>query len=221
MSGSSPRGTPGPDNNVVAKRKPRAAPVPAARKTALPQHSPPPASSPLTANFAINRTAASTAERPLSARARKNSMANSVASFNAQEALAGRRPSSSQSVQQITNNSAIAEIEQAAGAVSEITPTKDAVIPQDVVEAPQPFDIPAMKVEDSGNTEPESMEIDMPTSAPVTTRAGRTPKTSTPTVGTFPEIPMVRSRSTRNANNGNSHSNTSSEKQQYHNWHCI
>ncbi len=210
-SGSSPRGTPGPENGPVAKRKPRAAPAPAPRKHALPQYSPPPASSPLTANFAVNRAAAGPAERPLSARARKNSTANSLASFNVQDALAGRRPSSSHSVQPATGSNAITELEQAAGVVRENAPTRDAPMPQEVVDGPQLLEPPNMKVEEVVHPEPESMEIDLPTSAPITTRAGRTPKAATPTIGTFPDITMVRSRSTRNANNTNSHSNTSSE----------
>ena len=69
----------------------------------------------------------------------------------------------------------------------------------------------ALKHEDMEPPEPESMEIDVPTPAPVATRAGRASKTATPVVGTFPDIPMARSRSTRKANNGNGNSNTSSE----------
>ena len=55
--GSSPRGTPGPENGA-AKRKPRAAPVAAQRKNPLPPYSPPMASSPLAANFPVNKAIA-------------------------------------------------------------------------------------------------------------------------------------------------------------------
>ncbi|KAK1919953.1 hypothetical protein P3342_002247 [Pyrenophora teres f. teres] len=158
--GSSPRGTPAPESGPP-KRKPRAPPVPAQRKNPLPTYSPPMASSPLAANFAINKATAGTSDRPLSARARKNSTANSVASLKDQEAPAGRRPSTSHSVQHVTSN-AITELEQAAGIL------------------------------------------------PVASRPGRTSKTATPVIGSFPEISMARSRSSRNANNG-TNSTTSSE----------
>lgn len=210
-SGSSPRGTPGPDNGAAAKRKPRAAPVPAPRKNPLPPYSPPLASSPLAANFAINKAIAATSDRPLSARARKNSTANSVASINAQDSQFGRRPSSSHSVHQIANNNATTELEQNAGTGRDLASNKDIPVPREIIDAPQPFEPSTMKIEDMGQTEPERMDLDVPTPVPVTTRAGRTSKTATPVVGAFPEVPMARSRSTRHANNGNSNSNTSSE----------
>jgi hypothetical protein len=209
--GSSPRGTPVPENGAPAKRKPRAAPVPAQRKNPLPPYSPPMASSPIVANFAVNKAIAGTSERPLSARARKNSVANSVASANTQELPVGRRPSSSHSVQHVTSSNAITELEQAAGIVRDNTSAKGASTPKETAEAPPPFDTSNMKLEDLGQPEPESMEIDVPTPIPASTRPGRTSKTATPVVGAFPEIPMARSRSSRNANNGNSNSNTSSE----------
>jgi hypothetical protein len=59
--------------------------------------------------------------------------------------------------------------------------------------------------------EPESMDIDTPASLSSAARAARASKPETPMVGSFPEIPMARSRSTRNAQNGNSNSNGSSE----------
>lgn len=210
-SGSSPRGTPGPETGAVTKRKPRAAPVSGPRKNPLPPYSPPLASSPLAANFAINKTIAATSERPLSARARKNSTANSVASVNAQDLQFGRRPSSSHSTQQAIGSNAMTELEQTAGTGCDHGSIKVAPLPREIIDAPQPFETSAMKVEDLGQTEPERMDIDGPTPNPVTTRAGRASKTATPVVGAFPEIPMARSRSTRHVNNGNSHSNTSSE----------
>ncbi|KAH6881467.1 hypothetical protein BKA58DRAFT_349641 [Alternaria rosae] len=208
--GSSPRGTPGPESGA-AKRKPRAAPVPAQRKNPLPPYSPPMASSPLAANFAINKAIAGASDRPLSARARKNSTANSVASLKDQEAPAARRPSSSHSVQQAASSNVITEIEQAAGTVRDNTSVKGASTPKESAEVPPPFDTSNMKLEDLGQPEPESMDIDPPVPAAASARPGRTSKTATPVIGAFPEISMARSRSSRNANNGNSNSNTSSE----------
>jgi hypothetical protein len=209
--GSSPRGTPGPENGAVAKRKPRAAPVPAQRKNPLPPYSPPMAPSPMAANFAINKAVAATSERPLSARARKNSVANSVASSHAQESQVGRRPSTSHSVQLVTSSNATTELEQAASVVRDNTSAKGDLTPQHTADAPPPFDTSNMKLEDLGQPEPESMDIDEPTPIPASVRPGRTSKTATPVVGAFPDIPMARGRSSRNANNGNSNSNTSSE----------
>ncbi|KAL1801623.1 hypothetical protein ACET3X_001965 [Alternaria dauci] len=208
--GSSPRGTPVPEN-AAAKRKPRAAPVAAQRKNPLPTYSPPMASSPLAANFPINKAIAGASERTLSARARKNSTANSVASIKDQEATAAGRPSSSHSVQQAASSNAIAELEQAAATVQDNTSAKGASTPKESTEVPPPFDTANMKLEDLGQPEPESMEIDAPAPAPATARSGRNSKNATPVVGAFAEIPMARSRSSRNVNNGNSNSNTSSE----------
>ncbi|KAI4617098.1 uncharacterized protein J4E87_008337 [Alternaria ethzedia] len=208
--GSSPRGTPGPESGA-AKRKPRAAPVPAQRKNPLPPYSPPMASSPLAANFAINKAIAGASDRPLSARARKNSTANSVASLKDQEAPAARRPSSSHSVQQAASSNVITELEQAAGIVRDNTSVKGASTPKESAEVPAPFDTSNMKLEDLGQPEPESMDVDPPLPAAASARPGRTSKTATPVIGAFPEISMARSRSSRNANNGNSNSNTSSE----------
>lgn len=207
--GSSPRGTPAPESGPP-KRKPRAPPVPAQRKNPLPTYSPPMASSPLAANFAINKAIAGTSDRPLSARARKNSTANSVASLKDQEASAGRRPSSSHSVQHLTSN-AITELEQAAGIVRDDTSAKGASTAKETAEIPPALETATMKLEDLGQPEPERMEIDTPLQLPVASRPGRTSKTATPVIGSFPEISMARSRSSRNANNGNSNSTTSSE----------
>lgn len=210
-SGTSPRATPSIEGGT-GKRKPRAPPAPAQRKNALPAYSPQPASSPLIGNFTLPKPNAATSERPAAARARKNSTANSIAS--AAPEAPNRRPSSSHSVQQPASSNAIAELEQAAGINRENTSTKGASTPNDTAELP-PFETiattAALKHEDVDPQRPESMEIDMPTPAPVTTRAGRASKTATPIVGTFPDIPMARSRSTRKANNGNGNSNTSSE----------
>jgi|TARA_R110002003_G_scaffold70_28_gene6573 hypothetical protein len=208
-AGSSPRATPGLENGPSSKRKPRAGPAPAQRKNQLPPYSPPLASSPLAANFAISKAIAGASDRPLSARARKNSIANSVTSVNPQDAAIGRRPSSSHSVQQIASSNAITELEQAAGITRDHPSMQGASTPKDVLGMAQPFEPVAMKQEEHFQQEPERMDIDMPTPAPLTTRAGRTSKTATPVIGAFPEIPMARSRSTRNANNSNS--NASSE----------
>ncbi|KAJ4295213.1 hypothetical protein N0V90_007224 [Kalmusia sp. IMI 367209] len=209
-SGTSPRATPSIEGGT-GKRKPRAPPAQAQRKHALPAYSPQPASSPLIGNFSLPKATAANAERPAASRVRKNSTANSIASA-APEPPIVRRPSSSHSVQQPTSSNTITELEQAAGASRDNVSTKGASTPKDTTELPL-FDTTtsALKHEDVEPQEPESMEIDIPAPAPVTTRAGRTSKTATPIVGTFPEIPMARSRSTRKANNGNGHSNTSSE----------
>ena len=203
--GSSPRSTPAPENSA-AKRKPRAAPAPAQRKNPIPPHSPPTASSPLAANFAISKAAAGAADRPLSARARKNSTAASVTSVKEQDTPAARRPSSSHSIQQATNN-VVTETEQVTSAARDNASTKGASTPKESADA-QPSLEPPMKVEDLGQPEPESMEIDTPAPASASARPGRTSKTATPVAGAFPEIPMSRSRSSRNANNGNSNSSS-------------
>lgn len=211
-SGTSPRATPGAEGGGTVKRKPRAGPAPTQRKHPLPVYSPPLASSPLAGNFPLSKAAVTNAERPASSRARKNSTANSVASA-AQDPPLARRPSSSHSLQQATTSNAIAELEQAAGINRDNAFTKGASTPKDTTDLP-PFEsisAAALKHEETEPQEAESMEIDIPAPAPVVTRAGRTSKTATPVVGTFPDIPMARSRSTRNANNGNGNSNTSSE----------
>jgi hypothetical protein len=208
-SGTSPRATPGAENGNT-KRKPRAAPAPAQRKrNALPPYSPILASSPLASSFAISKAAGANAERPVSSRARKNSIANSVASA-AQEPSIGRRPSSSHSIPQPNSSNVIAELGQAAGIVRDNNSVKGASTPKEPVEEATPFNPSNVKHEEPEPQEPEPMEIEVPPPAPATsTRVGRTSKTATPIVGTFPDVPMVRSRSTRNANNGNSQ--TSSE----------
>jgi hypothetical protein len=206
--GSSPRGTPVPESSV-AKRKPRAAPAPAPRKNLMPPYSPPMAASPLAANFAINKATAGAADRPLSARARKNSAATSVVSVKEQDVPVGHRPSSSHSVQQVISSNAVTEMEQAAGIARDNVSTKRASTPKEPADAQPSFETSNMKVEDLGQPEPESMEIDTPAPAQASGRPGRTSKTSTPVVGAFPEVAMSRSRSSRNANNGGS--NTSSE----------
>ncbi|KAI8935322.1 hypothetical protein NX059_007907 [Plenodomus lindquistii] len=210
-AGSSPRGTPGPENGTGAKRKPRAAPVPAQRKNQFPTYSPPPVPSPLAASFAINKATAGGADRPLSARARKNSTAASVSSGTAQDVPNARRPSSAHSVQQIGSSNVITELEQAAGIVRGNGPAKDTSTPKDSADVPQVFDSSTMKVEDIGHPEVESMDIDVPASTPGPAKPGRTSKTGTPVIGAFAEVPMARNRSTRNGTNGNSNSNTSSE----------
>ncbi|KAF2130273.1 hypothetical protein P153DRAFT_289077 [Dothidotthia symphoricarpi CBS 119687] len=213
-AGSSPRVTPGLENGAATKRKPRAPPVPTQRKNILPPYSPPPAPSPLAANFAINKATAGISERPLSSRARKNSIANSIASVNAPEQPVSRRPSSSHSVQQVVGSNVISELEQAAGIVRDNVSNRGGSTPE-IMDAPQPLEVSSLKIEEEHPQEPESMDIDYPTSVPLTAaRAGRASKTATPVVGAFPDVPMARSRSTRNANNGNgnnSNSNASSE----------
>ncbi|KAF2652679.1 hypothetical protein K491DRAFT_604423 [Lophiostoma macrostomum CBS 122681] len=208
-SGTSPRATPGAENGN-SKRKPRAVPAPVQRKrNALPPYSPILASSPLASSFAISKAAGANAERPVSSRARKNSTANSVASA-AQEPPIGRRPSSSHSIQQVASSNVIAELEQAAGIVRDNTSTKGASTPKEPVEEALPLNPSNLKHEEPEPPEPERLEIVVPPPAPATSnRTGRTSKTATPVVGTFPDVPMARSRSTRNANNGNSQ--TSSE----------
>lgn len=211
-AGSSPRATPGPEANGAIKRKPRAAPAPTQRKTHLAPQSPTLASSPLAANFAINKAIGGPADRPLSARARKNSIANSTTSANAQETSVGRRPSTSHSVQPPVEMDTRTMLEQAAG----IGPLPDLYhdhtpMLQEVTQVPQPMETTAMKLEEHEHMDPAPNTLDLPTQAAYAAKAGRTSKTATPVVGAFPEVPMARSRSTRNANNGNSNSNPSSE----------
>ncbi|KAL6708948.1 hypothetical protein ACN47E_002075 [Coniothyrium glycines] len=210
-AGSSPRGTPGPETGTAVKRKPRAAPAPAQRKNPLPPHSPPMASSPLAANFAINKTIAGASERPLSARARKNSTANSATSGNAPEPSLSRRPSSVHSVHQTISSNAITELEQAAGIVRDNASAKGASTPKESLDGQTLVEPSTLKLEELVPQEPESMEIDIPSANPATARTGRASKNGTPVAGAFHEVPMARSRSTRNVNAGNSNSNTSSE----------
>ncbi|KAF2271594.1 uncharacterized protein EI97DRAFT_437707 [Westerdykella ornata] len=206
---TSPRATPGAE--TTAKRKQRAAPVPAQRKRAAPAYSPPPASSPLASTFAISKATGNTTDRPSSSRARKNSIANSVTSA-VPDPSTGPRPSSSHSIPQIPPSNVITELEQAAGMARDTNSIKDASTPKEVVDHPAPLESSNLKTEEQEAMAVEDMEIDAPTSVPITTtRGGRASKTATPLVGTFPEIPMARSRSTRTANNGNGNSQTSSE----------
>lgn len=212
-AGSSPRATPSIENGAATKRKPRAAPAPAPRKNQLPTYSPPPASSPLAANFAINKATAGAADRPLSSRVRKNSTTNSATSASAPEPTPVRRPSTSHSVQQVPSNNAMPELEQAAGIVRDHDPAKGTSTPQETTEGPAPAVPTVLKQEDQEHIqeEPESMDIDTPAAMSSAARAARASKPGTPVVGAFPEVPMARSRSTRNAQNGNSNSNGSSE----------
>lgn len=212
-AGSSPRPTPSIENGAAVKRKPRAAPTPAPRKTQLPTYSPPPVSSPLAANFAISKATAGTADRQLSSRARKNSTANSIGSGSVPEPMPIRRPSTSHSVQQAPSSNVITELEQAAGITRDNEPTKDVAIPHETTEAPAPTDATVLKQEDQEHVqeEPDSMDIDTPATISSAARAARASKPGTPLVGSFPEVPMARSRSTRNAQNGNANSTGSSE----------
>lgn len=211
-SGTSPRATPGAETN--AKRKPRAAPAPAQRKRVLQTYSPPPASSPLASTFAMSKAMGAAAERPSSSRARKNSIANSVASAAPEPSIA-RRPSSSHSVAAAPTSNAVTELEQSAGTVQDNNSSKGASTPKEPPEIPALVEASNLKHEEQEPQEPqevEAMDVDIPAPAPVVAaRAGRTSKTATPVLGTFPEVPMARSRSTRNANNGNGNSQTSSE----------
>ncbi|PVI00351.1 hypothetical protein DM02DRAFT_614445 [Periconia macrospinosa] len=214
-NGTSPRATPIAEGSGTGKRKPRAAPAAAQRKNAVPAHSPPPASSPITSTFSLPKAVIANAERPTASRARKNSTATatSVASA-APDIPVVNRPSSSHSIPPTTNSNAITELEQAAGVSRDNASTKDASTPKETTELPPLEPVPAatLKHEEVEVQEPENKESEALTPAPVTTtRAGRASKTATPIVGTFPEIPMARSRSTRKANNGNSNSTTSSE----------
>jgi len=208
--GTSPRATPGVEGSGTGKRKPRAAPAQTQRKYPLPQNSPPP-SSPLAANFQLPKVAALTADRPASSRARNNSLAHSVASTVPEPTIV-HRPSSSHSVQQAVSSNAITELEQAAGITRENV-TRETSPPKDTTELPpyETMTTDTLKHEEPEPQEPVGMDIDIPAPAPVTTRAGRTSKTATPIVGTFAEVPMARSRSTRKATNGNGNSNASSE----------
>ncbi|KAF3040005.1 hypothetical protein E8E11_000436 [Didymella keratinophila] len=211
-AGSSPRATPSIENGANTKRKPRTAPAPAPRKNQIPTYSPPPVSSPLAANLAINKATAGAAG-PLSSRARKNSTANSTTSASAPEPAPVRRPSTSHSMQQAPSSNAITELEQAAGIVRDHDSAKGASTPQETTGGSVSLIPTVLKQEDQEHVqeEPESMDIDTPTAMSSAARAARASKPGTPMVGSFPEIPMARSRSTRNAQNGNPNSNGSSE----------
>ena len=212
-AGSSPRATPSIENSAVTKRKPRAAPTPAPRKNQLPTYSPPPASSPLAANFAINKAIASATDRPLSSRARKNSTTNSVTSGSVPEPKPVRRPSTSHSVQQVSSSNAINDLEQATGIARDHDSVGSASTPQETTEGPGSLVPTVLKQEDQEHTQEEAdgMDIDKPVAISSAARAARASKPGTPVAGSFPEVPMARSRSTRNAQNGNSNSNGSSE----------
>lgn len=212
-AGSSPRATPSIENGASAKRKPRAAPAPAPRKNQLPTYSPPPASSPIAANFAINKATTGAPDRPMSSRARKNSTANSVASASVPEPTLVRRPSTSHSVQQVPTSNAITELEHAAGVVRDHDSAQGAATPQETTEGPASLVPTVLKQEDQEHTqeEPDTMDIDTPVAMSSAARAARASKPGTPVAASFPEVPMARSRSTRNAQNGNSNSNGSSE----------
>ncbi|KAF4542225.1 Zinc finger FYVE/PHD-type protein [Lasiodiplodia theobromae] len=121
------------------------------------------------------------AQRPQSSRARQNSATNSTHS-NTQDP-ARNRPPSSASNRAVNGTANPLEAEQAAnGAIAEHN----------------------MKREDTDAQDGSGTPVQT-----VVTRAGRTSKTATPVVGSFPaDVPMARSRSTRN--NGSSHASSES-----------
>ncbi|KAF2204549.1 PHD finger domain-containing protein [Delitschia confertaspora ATCC 74209] len=206
-NGNSPRGTPGADNG--GKRKPRTVPATGRKRGPIGAQSPSLVSSPVTSNFAASREITNAAHRHQSSRARKNSTTNSVTSV-AQDSVSGQRPASSQSNRPVTTSNAITELEQAAGVVRESHSVKGDSTPKEPVDATAPFEPSHLKheetVEDTEPTqdqEPEAMDIDEPVLARAVSKTGRTSKTATPVVGAFPDVPMARSRSTRNANNSN------------------
>lgn len=208
-SGVSPRETPSAENG---KKKAKAVPAPAQarkRSAVMGAHSPPLASSPLTSTFAASREIITAAQRPQSSRARQNSNANSVNSA-VRETSRGR-PSSSQSNRPTNSSNVIQELEQAAGISRAPPPAKEGHTANDAAEGPPngSYESAPFKREDPDPQETETPELDPSLPLPVTTRAGRTSKTATPIRSSFPEVPIVRSRSTRAANNGGSH--TSSE----------
>lgn len=206
-TGVSPIATPGAE---AGRKKVRAAPAPVQprkRSAVVAAHSPPMASSPLASTFVTSREVIAAAQRPQSSRARQNSNTNSINSA-IQETSRGRRPSSSQSNRPTNESNVIQELEQAAG-ISRVPHTaKEGYVPNDTSEVTNTVDPAAFKSEELDAQDNETPETDHPLPIPITTRAGRASKTATPIGSSFPEVPMVRSRSTRNANNGGSHASS-------------
>ncbi|EAT86273.2 hypothetical protein SNOG_06442 [Parastagonospora nodorum SN15] len=202
--GSSPRATPGLETAASSKRKPRAAPAPAQRKNQLPTYSPPLASSPLAANFAINKTIARRQ------RLGSSTVSTSEKEFDSEFCHICDCPGTFEWSTPVVHRILFSKLQAAMLSQSSSRAAGiGASTPRDAMDTAPPFEPLALKQEELALQEPESMDIDMPVAASHAARAGRTSKTATPVVGSFPEIPMARSRSMRNANNSNS--NTSSE----------
>lgn len=216
---ASPRETPAAE---AGKKRSRAAPAPAAikkryeiaqlspagmhhtkapiRTQALGAQSPQAPSSPVTGTFG---QPGANAQRPQSSRARQNSATNSIHSTN-QDAARNRPPSSASNR---AVNGAISKLEtEQTGALGPASVGASAT--RTTAEPPAPSNGGAlehpMKREDTDAQDGSGTPIQ-----PIVTRAGRTSKTATPVVSSFPaDVPMVRSRSTRN--NGSSHASSES-----------
>lgn len=118
------------------------------------------------------------------------------------------RPESAASNRPLNGMSITAhELEQAAAATSIAVPP--AVETPPISHVPVPLNIVSLKQEELEASSQDAGE----SSTPITTRAGRISKASTPIQPNFPEsVPMGRSRSTRNnANNNGGGSHASSE----------
>lgn len=150
------------------------------------------ASSPLAPSFPTMKEQPS---RPGSSRARQNSYtAPSVQDVarNRAPSVASNRP---------TNGTNLANVDPVRSNTPLVTNTsKDTEIG-----APATMDTATngtFKREDTDMVEAPGQDVE--SAPPVVTRAGRTWKTATPITGSFPEIPMQRSRSTRNHRENNS-----------------
>ncbi|OJD40399.1 phd finger domain protein [Diplodia corticola] len=215
---ASPRETPAAEGG---KKRSRAAPAPAAvkkrygpvmvdsvsaqhikassRTQALGAQSPQAPSSPVIGSF---HQAGANAHRPQSSRARQNSATNSIHS-NVQDAARNRPPSSASN--RPVNGTANSEVEQAGVRAS---PAVGASNTRLTAEPPTSANGGIAE----NNMKREDIDAQDGSGTPVqtvVTRAGRTSKTATPVVGSFPsDVPMARSRSTRN--NGSSHASSES-----------
>ncbi|KAL0256321.1 hypothetical protein SLS55_008715 [Diplodia seriata] len=216
---ASPRETPAAEGG---KKRSRAAPAPAAvkkrygsvavdsvsaqhvkassRTQALGAQSPQAPSSPVIGSF---HQAGANAHRPQSSRARQNSATNSIHS-NVQDA-ARNRPPSSASNRPVNGTANTLEAEQAgAHASPAVGANNTRLTAEPSASANGGIAENNMKREDVDAQDGSGTPVQT-----VVTRAGRTSKTATPVVGSFPsDVPMARSRSTRN--NGSSHASSES-----------
>ncbi|KAF2841822.1 hypothetical protein M501DRAFT_928077 [Patellaria atrata CBS 101060] len=204
------------------RKKKAPASTPSLPKKKLPAggaNSPPVASSPLVGSFGPSRDAS---QRPQSSRVRQNSATNSI--ISAAQDASRVRPSSSASNRPLNGTSVYEQMEQIAGmggqglrsaqVTPRLGPAPDVTPSQDTLrDVPTIQETSTLKREDNADQNFDDAYPQMATAPPVTTRAGRTSKTATPITSAFPDIPLQRSRSTRNANNNSSHASSVSDSQ--------
>lgn len=197
---ASPRETPAAEGG---KKRSRAAPVATAvkkRTQALGALSPQAPSSPVVSAFGQS---VANAQRPQSSRARQNSTTNSTHSNN-QDSARNRPPSSASN--RVVNGAISALESEQAGTHAPPGASAPTTHPTSEPSAPANGGLSEhnMKREDT-----EAQDGSGTPAQTIVTRAGRTSKTATPVVGSFPiDVPMARSRSTRN--NGSSHASSES-----------